>query len=103
MEKICKVCGETRHMMSWEDTCYTCMKRQYLDDLKEEIMNGDTYSTSCEDKVICPWCGEVQEYDFDDHEIYEEGEHDMICHLCDKSFRMQTNVSYYYDTERLED
>lgn len=103
MKKICKVCGKERYMMSWEDTCYTCCCEQHLSEIKQNILSGEETETSCEDEVICPWCGEVQEYDIDDYEIYEEGSHEMQCQDCNKKFRMTTNVSYSYDTEQLEE
>lgn len=103
MLKTCKVCGKARDMMSWEDTCYTCCCQKHLDEVKHNILGGEETETSCEDEVICPWCGEVQEYDIEDYEIYEEGEHEMQCHDCEKYFKLGVSVFYYYGTERIGD
>lgn len=103
MLKTCKVCGKARDMMSWEDTCYTCCCQKHLDEVKHNILSGEETETLCEDAVICPWCGEVQEYDIEDYEIYEEGDHEMQCHDCEKYFTLCTNVSYSYDTTRIEE
>lgn len=103
MLKKCKVCGKVRNMMSWEDTCYTCCCKKHLDEVKQNILSGEETETSCEDEIICPWCGEVQEYDIEDYEIYEEGRHEMQCHDCERLFNLGVSVSYYYDTERIEE
>lgn len=100
MKKICKVCGNERYTLSWEDTCYTCERKKYINDLKQDILSNERYETSCEDEIICPWCGEVQEYDGENYETYEEGEHIIECQCCDRKFKLTTNVSYSYDTKR---
>lgn len=102
MKKICKVCEKERHMMSWQDTCYSCECDKYLNDVKQNILSDKVSETSCEDNVICPWCGEVQEGDIYNYEYYEEGIHEMQCNDCGRKFILTTNVSYSYDTERLE-
>ncbi len=103
MLKTCKICGKQREMMSWENTCFQCNEEKHYKELKEEILSGETASTSCEDKIVCPHCGEIQEYDADDYEVYEDGDHVMQCHDCEKYFRLTVSVSYYYDTEILND
>ena len=53
-------------------------------------------------RIRCPACGRVEEVDFE-HEIYEEGSHDVSCGECDHDYEVQTVVSYSFESpERLE-
>lgn len=48
----------------------------------------------------CPHCS--HEYDIQDHEawaLYEEGEHEIECPLCDLTYIVSVNVSYSYSTD----
>lgn len=103
MLKKCKICGKERYMSPWEDICYTCMCKKHLDDVKQNILSGEETETSCESDVICSWCGEKQEYDIDDYEIYEEDYPEMQCHDCKRYFYLDVSVSYHYSTERIEE
>lgn len=37
MEKICKICGKSRFMFSWEDICYTCKQKKDLAEIQQRI------------------------------------------------------------------
>ena len=103
MKVNCKICGRETYVLSWEEPlCYYCKKKQHDEKIKEDIQNGKATETSGEDKVYCPWCGE--EYDTtDEPEIaYVDGDHEVECGECGKQFKISTNVSFSYDTERIE-
>ncbi len=99
MLKKCKVCGKESYMNFWEDTCCACSHRQYLDEIKQDILSDEKTGTSCEDEVIYPWCGEVQKYDADIPEIYQDGYHEMQCHDCE---RLQGYPDYWTELPQLD-
>lgn len=37
MGKICKICGKSRFMFSWEDICYTCKQKKDLAEMQQKI------------------------------------------------------------------
>ena len=99
----CRICGRETHALPWEDPlCYSCQEKQWDEKIKEEIQSGEATETSCEDKIYCPWCGEIYEDDDDYELMYQDGDHEVICYDCGKSFKVTTNVSVHYDTERIE-
>ena len=104
MEKICKICGKSRFMFSWEDICYTCKQKKDLAEIQQKIKNKesdiDTFSNSY---IICPYCGNALDtcYGYEDFpELYEEGDHELECNECGKTFIMETMVSYSYETRK---
>lgn len=37
MGNICKICGKSRFMFSWEDICYTCKQKKDLAEMQQKI------------------------------------------------------------------
>lgn len=37
MKKPCKICGKVAEMLSWEDECYACKKKQHMKDVLQDI------------------------------------------------------------------
>lgn len=106
MRRTCKICGKVKEMFSWENTCYSCQKEQELKRIQEKIAAGEekvnTYST---DYVICPYCGYAHEtcYGYEDFsELYEEGDHEIECGGCNRTFVMETTISYSWNTRRTD-
>ena len=104
MEKICKICGKSRFMFSWEDIFYTCKQKKDLAEIQQKIKNKesdiDTFSNSY---IICQYCGNALDtcYGYEDFpELYEEGDHELECNECGKTFIMETMVSYSYETRK---
>lgn len=52
--------------------------------------------TSSSYYIICPYCG----YAIDACYGYEEGEHEIECPECGKTYIMEINISYDYETRR---
>lgn len=103
MKVNCKVCGRETWVLPWEEhLCYSCVEKQWDEKIKKDIQSGEATETSCEDKIYCPWCGEVYEDDDDYELMYQDGEHEVTCYSCEKPFKVTTNVSVHYDTERIE-
>lgn len=104
--KICERCGKPKRMMSWERTCFQCMKEEDLERIQEAIAGAgpeEAVDTWSDDYVICPYCGEALETDVgyeDFQEIYEEGSHKLDCPECGREFILNTHVSYSWDTEK---
>ena len=100
MIKICKTCGKERNMMSWETECYPCEKERHAREIRRQIEDGEIAEVDCEDKIYCPYCGQVHEEDCEDDTFYVGGEHEFICCECEKEFLVDTHVSYSYSTRR---
>lgn len=98
MKKQCKICGKVAEMLSWEDECYACKKKQHMKDVLQDIQEG--HDTSCEDEIYCPWCSVIIECDADTPEAYEDGTHTIDCPECGKEFMLETSVSFSYSTSR---
>jgi transposase-like protein len=99
MKKLCEKCGKEFTPFLYDTMCYSCKKKKHQEDIADEIKNGETDETDCEDEIYCPYCGELYEPDCE-YELYEEGEHDLTCGECDKEFIVTVNISYSYDTKR---
>ena len=55
------------------------------------------------DHPKCPHCG--HEHDISESgwwKLYEEGEHEVTCNLCDGDFTVSTRVVYSFSTEHQE-
>ncbi len=103
MKVNCKICGRETHALPWEEPlCYSCKEKQRDEKIKEDIQSGEANETSSEDKVYCPWCGEVYDTTDEPEVAYADGIHDVECGECGKPFQVSTNVSVCYDTERIE-
>ena len=98
MKKQCKICGKVAEMLSWEDECYVCKKKQHVKDVLQDIQEGR--DTSCEDEIYCPWCGVILACDADTPEAYEDGTHVIDCPECGREFALETSVSFSYSTSR---
>lgn len=106
MEKICKICGKPRSMFSWEDICYTCKQRKDLIEIQRQIKANEDVDTFSSNYIICPYCGNALDtkYGYEDFpELYEEGDHELECSECGKTFIMETMVSYSYETRKLDE
>lgn len=104
MKKICERCGKVKEMMSWDSLCYQCLIDADLEIKQQQIRTGeddvDTYSS---DYIICPYCGNAYDnkYCYEDFpEIYQEGDHEIDCDECGKTFILETMVSYSYETRK---
>lgn len=107
MKKICKICGEEKAMLSWENTCTACQRKADLAQVQQDIRDGETDAdTSSSYYIICPYCGYAMDtcYGYEDFpELYEEGEHEIECPECEKTYIMETNISYDYETRRTDE
>lgn len=105
MKKICARCGKEKEItFSWETKCWKCQKEEALEEVQEAIKEGEEdVDTGSSDYVICPYCGEAIEtcYGYEDFpELYEEGDNEIECPECEKTFIMNTSISYYYETRK---
>jgi len=78
----------------WDD--YQAKKKARLTELKESIRANETTETSCEDVIICPYCGS----DDSDDRYDGEGEHEYYCGHCGEEYTCQVHVSISYSTKR---
>lgn len=103
MITTCERCGRETYVgfNSKRGICYKCREKEYAEELKEQILSGETDCTDCEDNIYCPWCGDRYEID-EEYELYTDGGHDLTCYHCGKKFEVTTNVSYSFDTERVD-
>lgn len=97
----CPVCGVKVYF--YGEMCLRCFNRAKIEKLQRKIRTGEEDETYCEEEVICPWCGEVNEFDEACDEQYVEGDYTLKCCECDKSFELTTYVSISYSTRRPEE
>ena len=104
MKKICSKCGKEKYFdFPWQDICTDCKDEMNLAIIREKIVKGEPVDTGSDKFVICPYCGAAIETDLgyeDFPELYIEGDSDIDCPECEKTFTMNTEISYYYSTRK---
>ena len=101
----CKICGKYDEL-AWTNGgyCNKCFKLHNLEKIRESIEEGepDTFSG---DYVVCPYCGAaIDEADLIGYpELHEDGEHEITCKDCGKEFKVETMVSYDWETHKMEE
>lgn len=122
--RYCRVCGkelgsgmfdayqfrdDTKDWGDPDKLYYLCAKHcneQRQAEMKERILSGEESNPYGDqigtDGFYCPYCGEFMEPDCEDTELYLDGVHDVACYSCGKTFRLNTYVSYSFDTEKLD-
>ena len=107
----CERCGkEDSVWIDWEykvlgnRLCYSCKKEKERQKEKETILNtepDEDYRPYSDDNgYYCPYCGEFNDMNHDFYELYEDGDHEVECHFCNKSFTVTTYVSYSFESRR---
>lgn len=67
---------------------------------KELVLSEEDYEPySTDDGYICPYCGEFTPVE-DNYELYNDGDHTVYCSHCDKSFIVNTYVSYSFESRK---
>lgn len=108
----CKRCNKERWVWDADGICSTChqeMKQEKIqkdfDDFYKDAEEGETFDTWSDEFVICPHCGYAIPTDLgyeDFPEIYEDGDHEIDCPECEKTFVLETAVSYSWETKKKE-
>lgn len=98
-EILCNECGKPFKGEFWEYCCPECNAKFEREEMQEEAENGkDIYGGN---KVVCPWCFEEIEPDYqEDSDYFEEGSKAMICPECGKEYWLDVDVSYSYHSNR---
>lgn len=102
MKKICARCGKLKEMFLWEDYCYQCEKEQALERQQENIRTGESVDTYSTDYVICPYCGDAIEVMIEQDKYFTAGNSEQVCDECGKKFALNTEVSFSWQTERID-
>lgn len=101
----CKMCGKY-DKLAWVNGryCDDCFKLRNLVKIRKSIEEGEP-NTFSSDYVVCPYCGNaISDEDLIDYpELYEDGEHELLCDECGKTFEVDTMVSYSWETQKMED
>lgn len=98
---ICSECGKETFNCSWEGSkCYSCREKERLQKLAVDLKADEEIETSCEDDIICPYCGFSWEPDFEADYYSSEGDYKEECPECGEDFTIETNVSITYSTYR---
>lgn len=53
--------------------------------------------------AVCPYCGFINEQDCETSAFYNDGNWEFTCGNCDKTFRMETYISYSYTTRKISE
>lgn len=101
--KKCETCGKESYMFSWESECFSCRKKRNAREIRQQIEDGEIIEVDCEEEVFCPYCGLDHDVDFENDELYVEGECEFTCAECEKDFLVDVHVSYSYSTRRKEE
>ena len=102
-EYKCKVCGEKIYSYEhyfFNDTCFSCRKRQQSEELATSLQNDEETETCCEDEIVCPYCG----YRIQDDDGYFEREQngEFECYNCGKTFHYEVDIEVTYSTQRID-
>ncbi|WP_283593351.1 hypothetical protein [Limosilactobacillus galli] len=102
----CKRCGKV-DSLAWmqRGLCSDCWKKERLEEVRASL-NGDEPDTFSDEYIVCPYCGAVlidSEDVFEFPELYDDGEHQEICEECGKKFKVETMVSYSWETHKMEE
>lgn len=98
--ETCARCGKAG-ILNENKICYDCREKEYYAGIRENIQSGEETETYNEEKIICPWCGAIQEHEGDYKILYEDGYHPgEQCGMCGKYYTINTDVSYSYSTTR---
>lgn len=101
----CKRCGK-EYSLAWisNGLCNDCLRKKRLTDIRTSI-GEDEPDTFSSDYIVCPYCGNaIGEEDLIDYpELYEDGEHELLCEECGKKFKVDTMVIHDWETHRMED
>jgi hypothetical protein len=65
--------------------CYDCRQMKESDD-----------NVSHSENIRCPKCGHVEQVDYEITGIYEDGEHEVWCGVCEHDYKVCTDVSYTF-------
>jgi hypothetical protein len=68
------------------------------------LSDGNRWDFAYEAEPKCPHCGYVCNVaDNDWYQLYEEGEHEVECPLCEQGFTVSTHVQHSFSTDEQED
>lgn len=75
-----------------------------MTELLKALHDGDSWDFRYNKEPICPHCGHECRIDSNEwYQLYEEGEQDVECPLCDAQFTVSTHVEYRFSTDEQED
>lgn len=102
----CKKCGKATDF-AWmqRGLCNDCLRKEKLKEIRISISEGES-DTFSDEYIVCPYCGAVLSGSkdvFEFPELYEDGEHEEVCVECGKEFKVETMVSYAWETHKIED
>jgi len=67
------------------------------------LSNSNAWDFRYEKQPKCPHCGHVCNVaDNDWYHLYEEGEHEVECSLCEVEFTISTHVEHSFSTDEQE-
>jgi NMD protein affecting ribosome stability and mRNA decay len=92
--------------------CYKCGGYILLGKRVGRALCADCQILSAKDTAVqhpifvrCPECGHTwNPGDEDDYSVYEDGEHEVACGVCDHNFEISTTVRYTFESpERVQE
>ncbi len=94
-----EICSKCSSYIVWRSTdgpslCYECKQ-----------INKDLEEFSHSRFIICPFCKKSVDPSEIDHPsvAYEDGHHAFTCLDCEKEFEVETSVSFYYTSRKLDE
>ena len=87
------------------ERCFKCGKYLIfasgrLDECEDcKVLRRSKYAISHSTFVRCPHCKhEINVHENELYELYSEGYHEISCTVCDKSFEVETRVTYSFES-----
>lgn len=68
------------------------------------LKSGDSFDFRWNKHPVCPHCGHEARIEHNEWwQLFEEGEQDVECPLCDRRFTVSTHVEYRFSTDEQEE
>lgn len=88
---LCYECGGMARLLGGPGHQVLCTSCEKLGRMDDEVDHAS--------RLRCPHCGHIHIVmggDWEDYEIFNEGEHEVFCYGCNKKFQIETHVSYSF-------
>lgn len=95
---LCPYCQkEYYHSMS-EEMCENCTAKEHDEKVQQSVLEGDWFATVLEQRVYCPYCGEMVMTELDTDSSGEK----FTCPNCGEVFTTTVEITKKYSTAKVK-
>jgi len=105
---VCLTCGVNRKDLTeipWHSeggfVCRDCARRKIKDKIEAFQAENAEEEEFYGDDIICPYCGQKHESDYEVSAFYCDGDHEFTCGDCGNEFKVRTCISFSYTSTRM--